>query len=99
VESGTQLTDEAQEWMDKKIKENPSLAKRMDVREQGEPVAPALALQRMRERHSECLGVLALASRVTQRRRGIRSQEVAECCKLGRGAHEGQVRSCIFSLP
>jgi hypothetical protein len=34
VEQGTQLTGEAQEWMAKKIKENPSLADKMNLRAQ-----------------------------------------------------------------
>ena len=34
VEQGTQLTGEAQEWMEKKIKENPSLADKMTLRAQ-----------------------------------------------------------------
>ena len=34
VEQGTQLTGEAQEWMEKKIKENPSLADKMNLRAQ-----------------------------------------------------------------
>jgi len=44
VERGTQLTEEAQAWMDKKIKEDPSLAQRMDVREQGAPACRSVAL-------------------------------------------------------
>ena len=34
VEQGTQLTDEAQEWMEKKMKADPSFAEKMNVREQ-----------------------------------------------------------------
>jgi hypothetical protein len=34
VEQGTQLTGEAQEWMEKKMKEDPSFADKMNVRAQ-----------------------------------------------------------------
>ena len=33
IHQGTQLTVEAKEWMDKKIKENPAFAEKMDMRE------------------------------------------------------------------